>query len=199
MAPSQRMKKVLAVLDKLGLQYMVGGSFASSTWGHSRQTNDLDLILQLPSERVADLVEAFTEEYSLSLQEVERAVQSKEAYRDFQLLDNEGYFKVDVFLLNDTPYEQSEFSRRTLRELMPGVFAPCSSAEDIVLRKLQWYDLGGRRSDRQWNDIQGVLVIRFDLLDFGYMRTWGTRVGIQDLLETAILEATKKNQELKDL
>lgn len=32
-----------------------------------------------------------------------------------------------------------------------------ATAEDTILSKLAWYRLGGEVSDRQWNDILGIL------------------------------------------
>jgi hypothetical protein len=187
------MKRVLAILDELGLNYMVGGSFASSTWGRSRQTNDLDLILELPESRVDDVVKAFEPTYSLSRVEVDRAIETR---GEFQLLDDEGYFKVDVFILKDTPFDRSAFSRRTVRRLMNEVVAPCSTSEDIVVQKLHWYDLGHRVSDSQWNDVISVIETRHDLLDFQYMSKWAAELGVEELLSKAKRQVAERFRKL---
>lgn len=33
-----------------------------------------------------------------------------------------------------------------------------ASAEDTILRKLNWYRLGGEVSDRQWRDVAGIFL-----------------------------------------
>ncbi len=43
------------VLDQLDISYAVGGSFASSFHGIARATQDLELVVELPSNRVRDL------------------------------------------------------------------------------------------------------------------------------------------------
>lgn len=40
---------LFAALDELGIQYAVGGSFASSFHGIARATQDLDLVVALPT------------------------------------------------------------------------------------------------------------------------------------------------------
>ena len=37
-------RKVISVLEDLGIAYLIGGSFASSFYGISRSTNDADLV-----------------------------------------------------------------------------------------------------------------------------------------------------------
>ena len=63
-----------------------------------------------------------------------------------------------------------------------------SSAEDIILAKLEWYRLGGESSERQWGDILGILEIQGDQLDYDYLRHWSTELRVTDLLERALSE-----------
>jgi hypothetical protein len=188
--PDVVVAEVLQKFDALGLQYAVGGSFASSVWGNPRQTNDLDVVLDLPERLVDGLVAAFQDAYNISNQEIRGALASSDEYRGFQLLHFESVFKIDVFLLNASPFNVSEFSRRTMAELGNGVQAPCFSPEDTVLRKLLWYELGNRVSDRQWNDIVNVLEVQAGILDTTYMAHWAAALGVTDLLQEAMQEAS---------
>jgi len=49
---------VLGVLDRLEISYLVGGSVASSIFGHSRPTMDLDLVDELRPEQVDEFAAA---------------------------------------------------------------------------------------------------------------------------------------------
>jgi hypothetical protein len=65
-----------------------------------------------------------------------------------------------------------------------------ASAEDTVLTTLEWYRLGGETSERQWRDVIGVLRVQQDRLDISYMHQWAVALGVHDLLERAITEAS---------
>jgi hypothetical protein len=49
---------VVRVLEGLGLDYLIGGSLASSLHGIPRSTQDADLVVDLPAGRVAELLGA---------------------------------------------------------------------------------------------------------------------------------------------
>lgn len=51
------------------------------------------------------------------------------------------------------------------------------SPEDIILAKLEWYRMGGEVSERQWEDVLGVLKVRAGELDLDYMRRWANELG----------------------
>jgi len=56
-------------------------------------------------------------------------------------------------------------------------------------RKLQWYQLGGGVSDRQWRDLIGVLKAQGDQLDRPYLDGWARRLGLSALLRKARADA----------
>lgn len=46
-------RDLLNCLSQLDLRYLVGGSLSSSAFGQPRQTNDIDIVVELPGSRVA--------------------------------------------------------------------------------------------------------------------------------------------------
>jgi len=52
-------------------------------------------------------------------------------------------------------------------------------------RKLQWFKEGGEVSDRQWNDVLGILRVQGDRLDAAYLDTWAVDLGVEELLAKA--------------
>jgi hypothetical protein len=64
-----------------------------------------------------------------------------------------------------------------------------ASPEDIILSKLEWYKNGGRVSERQWLDLQGVMKVQGQQLDTAYLKKWALTLSISELLDSALLEA----------
>jgi hypothetical protein len=57
------------------------------------------------------------------------------------------------------------------------------------LNKLAWFRMGGEVSERQWNDVIGVLRVQANALDVPYLTHWAAVLGLADLLERAFREA----------
>jgi hypothetical protein len=62
--------------------------------------------------------------------------------------------------------------------------------EDTILSKLEWFRAGGDVSERQWRDVLGILEVQAGNLDMEYLRRWAEELGVSDLFERALLEAT---------
>lgn len=71
----------------------------------------------------------------------------------------------------------------------PHQVAYVATAEDIILAKLDWYRLTGEQFERQWRDIQGVLLVSGEQLDRNYLRQTAAGLGLSELLEQAFLDA----------
>jgi len=63
-----------------------------------------------------------------------------------------------------------------------------ASAEDTILRKLEWYRAAGETSERQWNDLRGVLKVGGPQLDQAYLRHWAVHLNVDDLLDQLLRE-----------
>lgn len=95
-------------------------------------------------------------------------------------------FKIDVFVTDKTPYELSENGRARLISLMEGIEAKVLAPENIILRKLLWYDEGNRVSDRQWNDLMQILDVQGVSIDQEYLLSWARELGVEDLAREAL-------------
>lgn len=176
-------------LEKLGIVYWIGGSMASSIYGLPRSTQDVDLVAELKEEQVNDLVAALESEFYIDSQAVRRAVQS---LRSFNVIHLDTMYKADIFILGKGRRAQEEKQRRRLEPLGKGPDAPTAyfcSAEDIVLQKLLWFCKSGGVLGRQLDDVQNVLKVQANALEYDYLKRWAADLGISDLLEKAFDDA----------
>ena len=179
--PLRSVMEVIDVFEELGVAYHVGGSFAGSLHGVPRQTNDLDLVADLSPALASILELRLKDRFYVDASMIRRALRNR---KSFNLVHLATGFKIDVFVLGESPFDRMELSRSTgyrVEELSRTLMI--KSAEDTVLRKLQWYRLGGEVSDRQWNDLLGIVRAQGDLLDRSYLESWAGQPGVVDLLE----------------
>lgn len=179
------MTPVVAELERLGVPYYVGGSVASSAYGHMRTTQDADLIADLKAEHVAPLVRALGDDYYISPTAALEAIGRRSS---FNLIHYATMFKVDLFVSKLRPYDRAAFMRvrkqRLDRENTESEFC-LASPEDVVLSKLEWFRLGDEVSEKQWLDITKVLNVQQHALDRAYLTHWAAELGVADLLERA--------------
>lgn len=177
-------------LEQLRVPYVVGGSFASSLHGEPRSTNDVDV--------VADLDEAAASLFIASLGDAfygdaEAATDAVQAGGSFNVVHIASAVKVDIFVAATDPFDQERLRRRervTVNTHDTEAALYVDTAEDVILRKLEWYRRGGETSERQWRDILAVLRVQRALDDI-HLRTWADRLGVADLLVRARSEAER--------
>ncbi len=183
--PIQVTLKVVTTFERLGIPYLIGGSLASAVHGIVRATMDADLVADIKPEQVPSLVASLEGEFYIDIEMILDAIQY---HGSFNLIHLDTMFKVDVFILKQRPFDINQMQRRISQSVgdLPDEQAYFSTAEDIILAKLEWFHAGGRASERQWKDILGVLELQSDRLDFAYLQKWAAQLSIQDLLNKAI-------------
>jgi len=181
---------VTDALESLGVTYAIGGSLASAVHGVMRATMDADLVADLHMDHVDLLAQALGDTFYADAEMMRDAVRHRSS---FNLIHLDTMFKVDVFVAKQREFDRSQLARREACILSdnPPVRAYITSAEDIVLAKLEWYHIGGRTSDRQWRDILGVMKVQENRLDRDYLRRIAATLSVSDLLEQALDEAAR--------
>ena len=170
-------------LTRLGVSYVIGGSFASSVHGEPRSTNDVDVVADLRLSHVDAFVAMIDTDCYVSREAVVDAVRDGGA---FNVIHKPSAVKVDIFVAGSDAFDHERLARR-----MPVAFSSdrdavtlfVDTAEDTILRKLEWYRRGGESSERQWRDVVGIAYAQAPRLDYAYMRQWAARLGISDLTE----------------
>lgn len=178
---------VIDILEELGVRYHLGGSFASAVHGVPRQTMDADIVVDLDDASVVLLVERLRGPFYVDLDTAKEALVRRGS---FNAIDLESGFRVDFFVKGTDEFDEVELERSQLTQITadPDRSAYVKTAEDTILRKLQWYRGGDEVSDRQWRDVLGVLIAVGDDLDLDYLWLWASQLGLADLLKRAIDE-----------
>ncbi len=151
--PAQVSGFIADVFDRLQITYLVGGSLASSLHGIPRATQDVDMVADLKLQHVTPFVSALKTAFYVDEDMVRDAIRRRSSFNVIHLAT---MLKVDVFVLQKDTASQQDMGRRELYELSeePRQELFLASAEDIILHKLHWFQLGGGISERQWKDVQ---------------------------------------------
>jgi hypothetical protein len=180
--------RVIRVFRKLGIDYYITGSLASSAFGIARATLDVDIVADVKPEHISEITELMTEEFYIDEQMIRDALKQKSS---FNLIHFETMFKVDVFILGQQPFDRQVLARKVQKIVSEDVTQQLSFAtpEDIILKKLEWFKKGGGVSERQWQDVLGILKVQSTALDMIYLRRWAKEITITELLDKAIKDA----------
>lgn len=171
--PESFVRAFAALLDEAAIPYMLAGSFASGFYGAPRATQDVDIVISPTPESLDQLLNSLSPcNYYVSREAAQEALRRE---MTFNVIDLHSGWKADLICRKSRRFSVTEFGRRSLRNLA-GVEVYVASAEDVILSKLEWAQLGG--SDRQLEDAAGVLRIQGDALDQDYLQTWAKELSV---------------------
>jgi hypothetical protein len=172
-------------LDQVGLDYMVVGSLASSAHGLPRATRDADVLVVIAPYQVHRLAALLRPGFYIS---EEAALDAIRHGASFNAIHEDTFYQIDLFVFKPTPFNRAQFERREQIEIDPErkITMPFQSAEDTILSKLDWFRKGNKVSERQWQDVLGILRAQGEQLDHKYLRYWAANLGVDDLLQRAI-------------
>lgn len=183
-SPTNLIVQVAEVLERLVIPYHVGGSVASSAHGMYRASADADFVIDPTAEQMEALARALEPEFYVSRPSVAEALSRRTM---FNAIHEATSFKIDFFVKGPGPFDAEEL-RRSIRQLVgvDGTRAVyIKSAEDTILRKLDWYRRGGEVSERQWQDVLSILAAMEGQLDEQHLEQWARELGVSDLLARA--------------
>ena len=174
------LRRLVTALDEAGIPYMVAGSFASTYHGEPRTTHDIDVVIAPTLGGLRLLLQALPEDdYYVS---EEAAMTALRGRGQFNVIDLETGWKVDLILQKSRPFSLMEMSRRRPGRVL-GLDVMMASAEDTLVTKLEWSKLSG--SERQLRDVAGILRVSGPELDTGYIERWVSELGLSELWERA--------------
>lgn len=175
---------IVAALERAGIPHMVAGSVASTYHGRPRTTQDIDVVISPDPAALSSFVDSLDPERFY----VGDAIGALARRDQFNIIETGTGWKVNLIIRSDRPFSHKEFERRQPVELGP-VSTYVATPEDTVLAKLEWAAASG--SDRQVDDIVGVLEVVGDDIDHAYLRHWAGELGVTDLLDQALERAAR--------
>jgi len=177
MEQDELLQRTVETLERLNLTYLVTGSMATILYGEPRFTNDIDIVVQLSAKRIGDFVQAFpSDEFYLDDELIRQAVESR---GQFNVLHPASGLKIDVIIPEMDDFDRSRFTRARRVRPANDYEATFASAEDVIVKKLQFHAEGG--SDKHLRDIASVLRISGADLDRDYVTEWADRLGVREI------------------
>lgn len=166
--PRHLLVKIAKILNGLKIPYFVTGGIAVLIWGRPRFTADIDIVIELKSDKIDKLEEALLalgKAGYVDKKAIEEALARK---GEFNFIDGETGVKVDFWIIGKDSIGLSQLKRRIVKKVL-GRKIYFVSPEDLILNKLLWYKES--ESERQLDDVKSVFKIT-KKLDLNYLRKW---------------------------
>ncbi len=187
MTQDELLRHVVDVLERLELRYFVTGSIASIYYGEPRLTNDIDVVVDLADQNIPAFHAAFPQEdFYLSVEAAARAIRT---HGSFNILHPSSGLKIDVIVPEKTLFNHFRFQRTKRVQAVEGLESSFSSAEDVILMKMEFFRQGS--SDKHLRDITGILKLSGDQLDIDYIENWADQMGLETIWRTLRSRVTK--------
>jgi hypothetical protein len=175
--------RFIGALDSTGIPHAIGGSLASGVHGQPRTTHDFNLLVEMASEHVRSVIDALGPAFYSDEASMREASRKKSS---FNVIHIESAQKIDVFVSSGKGLDAEQIRRRIEARLESGdpkLFV--TSAEVIILRKLDWYRRGSLASERQMRDVVSVLREQRGRLDDSYLDRTAAELDLSELLSQA--------------
>jgi hypothetical protein len=132
-----------------------------------RATVDIDIVIDPSQLQLQQLVRSMIESDVYVSEEA--ALDAHRRRGQFNVIDMTTLWKVDLIIPTEGMFDRAEMSRRIPRDIN-GVPVQVATAEDTVIAKLAWSKGGG--SERQLEDVAGILRMTGPALDMDYIEQW---------------------------
>lgn len=177
-------KMILTVLDRAGIDYMIGGAVAAWVWGEPRSTQDLDLVIYLSIEKANILSKEFEQvDIYLPAEIIVENIYETRADLPVNAIHGTSGYKAEMFLVRETDeLRKLAFQRRVKVDFGPilgKVFV--HSPEDLILYKMLYYSLS--QQTKHIRDIGAIIGAMNERLDYGYIQKWAKQKNLASIWE----------------
>lgn len=163
------LKIISAFLEKNKIPYMITGAWSAIFYGRLRASHDIDFVVELRPNEAQKFLAATSKlsgDFLVQAEDVKDAVINKSI---FNILYLPTLLKLDFWLLKDDEFDKSRFSRRRPVQIL-GRSMMMASAEDTILQKLKWYQMG--KIEKHLIDAAFVYQIQLKNLNQKYLNLW---------------------------
>lgn len=168
------LKHVVGILEEAQVPYMLTGSLASAYYATPRATQDIDVVIDPGEAGLERVVGGFSS--AGFYVDRETAFAALHSRGQFNVIDPDSGWKVDLIVRKERPFSETEFERRGRVSLL-GVEVSLAAPEDILLAKLEWAKLADSALQRR--DALQLLERSFDRMDIDYLEHWVEELGLE--------------------
>jgi predicted nucleotidyltransferase len=159
----EALRELKDFLDQHSVRHLVIGGIANAVWGRPRATRDVDLKVLIGERTIEEFVTLVGARFKFRVPDPVTFV------RQTYVAPIRASNGVAIDLgLGFFPYEEQAVEQAVITEYH-GVAFPVCTAEDLIIHKA----ISEREKD--WDDIEGVLVRQGDRLDQEYIVHWLTQ------------------------
>ena len=144
MEPEDLLRFVVVVCEQFKLRYLVTGSTATIAFGEPRFTNDIDIVLDLPADKIENFCNLFpAPDFYLSRQAASSAVRLKS---QFNVIHPASGLKVDFIVFAPSEFNASRMLRGRDLPALDDCLVRFASPDDFILMKLKYLRKAGQKS-----------------------------------------------------
>ncbi|PIU03431.1 hypothetical protein COT44_03235 [Candidatus Shapirobacteria bacterium CG08_land_8_20_14_0_20_39_18] len=172
--------EITSFFNKAKIPYMITGAWSAIFYGRPRASHDIDFVVELYNQdtwRVLEALKELPEDFSVQEEDIREAIKIKSV---FNIIHLPTLLKIDIWLLKDEEFDRSRFKRRKQVKIL-GQLMWMVSAEDTILQKLRWYQMG--KIEKHLVDAAFVYQIQQKNLDKKYLVSWAEKLKVLDLLK----------------
>lgn len=158
---------------------MITGAWSAIYYGRPRASHDIDFVIELTRDDLKKAMTAFRKlpyTFFLQTESIKEAISQKGM---FNVIHSPTALKFDFWILTDGEFDKSRFARKEKVKIL-NQFMEMASAEDTILQKLKWYEMG--KIEKHLIDAAFVYQIQKGKLDSDYLAKWLKKLKLEKYL-----------------
>ena len=163
-------------IKKLGINYAITGSIASSAYGEPRLTHDIDLVLIISPLHLKSFTEAFrADNFYCPPPETILSEINHRSGGNFNIIHLGTGYKADIYLCGQDEFLLWAVENRKEIELF-GVKEFIAPIEYVIIKKLEFFREG--KSGKHISDIVGILSNSIESINIGLLDNYILKFGL---------------------